>query len=148
MNVELVTELRAQVEDLTARVETLTREIADLGAAVSAGPRVVSPGFEDLAYSSLESWVTEFFTPTFRRTFGGEFRWCPRWQDHPEAVLRLDALWRAHESLRSDGPLGMATWFTHFLDPQLAVLLGRGGPFGQCGTDRHTSGSPATQRWS
>lgn len=143
MNAEMVTELRAQVEDLTARVEALTQEVADLGAAVSAEPRLMSSGLEELAYPSLESWVAEFFTPTFRRAFGGEFRWCPRWQDHPEAVLRLKALWRAHESLRSDGPLGMATWLTNFLDPQMAVLLGRGGPFGQCSTDRHTVGPRA-----
>lgn len=137
MNTELVTELRAQVEDLTARVEALTKEVADLGAAVSAEPRFAPSALGELAYPSLESWVDEFFTPTFRRAFGGEFRWCSRWQDHPEAVLRLDALWRAHESLRSDGPLGMATWLTSFLDPQLIILLGRAGPFSQCSQDRH-----------
>lgn len=135
----LVRELQAQVEDLAARVEALTQELADLSAAVSAGPRLASLVREELAYPSLERWVADFFMPTFRRTFGGEFRWCTRWRDHPEAVLRLDALWRAYESLRSDGPLDMASWLTNFLDPQLPVLLGRSGPFGQCSTDRHTS---------
>lgn len=143
MTPELAQELQAQLEDLAARVEALTQEVAELGAAVLAEPRLMSSGFGELAYPSLESWVAEFFTLTFRRAFGGEFRWCPQWQDHPEAVLRLDALWRAYESLRSDGPLGMATWLTNFLDPQMAVLLGRGGPFGQCSTDRHTVGPRA-----
>lgn len=143
MTSDLVREFQAQVEDLAARVEALTQELADVGAAVAARPDSVPLNPEQLVYPSLDGWVTDFFTPIFRRTFGGEFRWCTRWQDHPEAVLRLDALWRAYESLHSDGPLGMATWLTNFLDPQLAVLLGRGGPFGQCSADRHTVGHRA-----
>lgn len=29
------------------------------------------------------------FAPRFARSIGGPVKWCPRWWDHPEAVLRL-----------------------------------------------------------
>jgi Domain of unknown function (DUF4913) len=37
---------------------------------------------------------------------------------------------------------GIAVWYRDFLDPQLAVLLGSGGPFAQCTVDRHNAGTP------
>lgn len=142
MMAESLRELQAQVEDLTSRFEALSQEITDLSAAVSVTSNWSPLGDEEQAYPSLEAWVSDFFAPTFRRPIGGEFRWCTHWQDHPEAVLRLQALWRAWALLHADGPLGSATWLTNHLDPQLAVLLGRGGPFGQCSTDRHAIGEP------
>jgi hypothetical protein len=64
-------------------------------------------------------------------------RWCPCWAEHPEAVLRLEALWRSWETLRLDAHLGIATWLTSFLDPLVTALTGRRGPFAQCGSGRH-----------
>jgi hypothetical protein len=74
---------------------------------------------------------------TFGRPIGGEIRWCAQWREHAEAIGRLEALWRSWEALRLDPGMCMATWLTNYLDPQLAVLLGRGGPFAQCNVDRH-----------
>ena len=44
--------------------------------------------------------MTGYFLPMFRRPLGGEFRWCPQWWAHPEAVSRLTALWRSWEAFR------------------------------------------------
>ncbi len=40
-------------------------------------------------YTALEDWVTGYFLPMFRRTLGGEFRWCAQWWQHGEAISRL-----------------------------------------------------------
>jgi hypothetical protein len=30
-------------------------------------------------YYALEDWLTGYFLPMFRRTLGGEYRWCHQW---------------------------------------------------------------------
>jgi hypothetical protein len=131
----------ARLDELTAKVNSLTRDIDALTAAVLPDldaseqvPQAVTP-----AFASLEDWVTDFFQPTFRRQYGGEHRWCTRWQEHPEALLRLEALWRSWEALRLDPTLGMATWLTNFADPQVAALTQRTGTFANCTLDRHAA---------
>ena len=95
-------------------------------------------------YDSVEDWVTGHFLPMFRRTLGGEFRWCAQWWRHAEAITRLTALWHSWEVLRLQPGTGMATWFRDHLDHQLPVLLGRAGPFA-CAPRTSTSspGRPA-----
>ncbi|MGW7679569.1 DUF4913 domain-containing protein [Kribbella sp. NPDC054772] len=91
----------------------------------------VRPSFPD-----LEAWVHEFFVLTFGR--GPEqARWCAMWWDHPEAVLRLSALWRTWETASLDPVYGIAGWIHDHLDPNLAVLFGAEGPFAQCADGQH-----------
>jgi hypothetical protein len=139
---EPAVDLAVQVDDLAAQVAALTSELTDLASAVYAGglsaPTSAAP---PPRYATLEEWIREYFAPTFGRLVGGEQRWCPRWQEHAEAITRLEALWRSWEALRLDPALGMATWLSHHLDQQLPILLGRQGPFAQCTPDRHMSAS-------
>jgi hypothetical protein len=133
-----IDELTIRVDELAAAVTGLTRDLEDLSAALLPTPaELPSPAAVTPAFSTLEDWVTSFFLPTFRRQFGGELRWCTRWHDHPEALLRLEALWRSWEALRLDPTLGIATWLTNYADPQLAALLHRSGTFASCTPDRH-----------
>jgi hypothetical protein len=131
-----IDELSTRVDELTATVAGLTRDLEYLSTALLPGdlsrPAPVTP-----AFPTLEDWVTGFFLPTFRRQFGGELRWCTQWHEHPEALFRLEALWRSWEALRLDPTLGIATWLTNYADPQLAALLHRSGTFASCTFDRH-----------
>ena len=88
-------------------------------------------------YANVEDWVLDYFVPMFRRTLGGEFRWCANWWEHAEAISRLSALWHAWESLRLQPGTGMSNWYAQPLDHHLPVLLGARGPFYQCGEDSH-----------
>ncbi|MEU7004177.1 DUF4913 domain-containing protein [Nonomuraea sp. NPDC046570] len=88
-------------------------------------------------YDSVEAWVTDRFIPMFRRTLGGEFRWCAQWWRHAEAISRLSALWHAWETLRLEPGTGMGVWYRDYLDHQLPILLGARGPFYQCTEDEH-----------
>jgi hypothetical protein len=78
----------------------------------------------------------------FIRPLGGEFRWCPQWWRHPEAVTRLTALWRAWEVFRLEPATGIADWLRDHLDHQLPILLGPRGPFFQCDRREHLDGEP------
>jgi hypothetical protein len=121
--------------ELTINLASDTSPKSDTEGAVSAEEKVeekVEP-----VYPDVESWVSEHFAPMYARPLGGEFRWCPRWWEHAEAISRLEALWRSWETLRVDPGLGMATWYRDHLDTQLAVLLGNRGPFALCSPDRH-----------
>ncbi|MFD0900061.1 DUF4913 domain-containing protein [Actinomadura sediminis] len=88
-------------------------------------------------YPNVTRWVTHHFIPMYRRTLGGEFRWCAEWWRHDEAISRLTALWYAWEAMRLQGATGMALWYRDHLDHQLPVLLGPRGPFYQCTENEH-----------
>ena len=87
------------------------------------------------AYPDSATWVARWLCPNLEREIKRTFEWCPQWWDHPEAVQRLEALWRAWEVLRLDGGTGMSTWWVDHADPQLALLCNPDiGPFGHCHT--------------
>lgn len=89
----------------------------------------------ELYYGSVDEFVREFLVPTFRRKISERGnRWDPEWWRHPEAVLRLEALWRSWEHLRLDPATGMSVWLRDHLDHHLAVLMSSGGPFGNSET--------------
>ena len=103
-------------------------------------------------FTELEDWLTEYFLPMFRRTLGGEYRWCRQWWRHGEAISRLNALWHAWEVLRTKPGTGMGVWYREHLDHQLPVLLGARGPFYQCSEDTHRephepAADPAPDGW-
>jgi hypothetical protein len=102
-------------------------------------PAQESPGEEKPrpVYSSVEEWVTDYFVPMYRRTLGGEFRWCARWWEHAEAISRLTALWLSWESMRLKPGTGVSNWYAQHLDHHLPVLMGARGPFYQCSEEAH-----------
>jgi hypothetical protein len=117
--------VQAQIDDLRATLRRLETDLEDLAVSGLVGP----------ARSGAPS-------TTRYPTLGGETRWCPRWHDHVEAVVRLEAIWRAWEVLRLDPGTGIATWLTTVADPQVAQLLSSSGPFAQCTMNRHQPSTP------
>ncbi|MDE9366558.1 DUF4913 domain-containing protein [Luteipulveratus sp. YIM 133132] len=96
-----------------------------------------------LHFPTLPDFV-EWVATVYRRPVehGSGLAWCPRWWCHAEAVSRLDALWRAFESLRLDPALGMASWWRDHADYQLAALTDGDGPFKGCGVTRGHAARP------
>ena len=87
------------------------------------------------AYPNSATWVAKWLCPNLEREIKRTFEWCPQWWDHPEAVQRLEALWRAWEFLRLDPGIGMSTWWVDHADAHLALLCNPDiGPFGHCHT--------------
>jgi hypothetical protein len=107
----------------------MTDQASSSASAVGDAPEPV--------YTRLEDWVTDHFLPIFRRTLGGEYRWCAQWWQHDEAVSRLTALWHAWEVLRLKPATGIGTWYREHLDHQLPILMGARGPFYQCSEAAH-----------
>jgi len=99
------------------------------GAAAPAPP---------LYYAHLEDFVGDYLTQFYRRSLSGpSTAWCPEWWRHPEAVIRLEALWRAWEHLRLDPATGMSVWLRDHADHHMAVLLSSDGPFKGCEATGH-----------
>lgn len=113
---------------------------ADAALSLPAADGNESP---DPLYGSVQDWVTAHFLPMYRRPIGGEFRWCPQWWRHAEAITRLTALWQSWEAMRLQPGTGTANWLRDHLDHQLPILLGRSGPFAQCSPDEHIEPRPA-----
>ncbi len=101
-----------------------------------AAPAEGDPAPPEPRYSGVEAWVTEHLLPTYLRQSGPR-TWCPQWWQHPEAVERLEALWRAWESLRLDASTGMSVWWRDHADHHLPILLSPDGPFARCAARSH-----------
>jgi hypothetical protein len=128
--------LRRDLDDLSAQVLGLSQDVTDLTLA----PTMLGGGrTSSRTHATVEDWVERYFRVIFQRPAGGEFRWCQQWFEHPEAVVRLTALWTSWEALRDDQPNGLVTWLVGCLDPQLPALLGRSGPFAACTETRHNT---------
>ena len=92
-----------------------------------------------LAYESVEDWVSRYLLVMYRRAVSGTgTTWCPQWWRHPEAVVRLEALWRAWEYLRKDPSTGMSVWLRDHCDPHMTQLLSADGPLKGCKPRQHT----------
>ena len=87
-------------------------------------------------FGSLEGFVAGYLAPTICRK-PIRRSWCPRWWAHPEAVLRLMALWQAWEAFRVEGGVGLSSWWVYHADHHLAFLFDpEMGPFAGC-RDEH-----------
>ena len=125
---------------------------------IDNSPAAAAPADADSAeapepvYTAVEDWVIDYFLPMFRRTLGGEYRWCGQWWQHGEAISRLTSLWHAWEVLRLQPGTGIASWYRDHLDHQLPILMGARGPFYQCSESTHrdpreADAVPAPEEW-
>ena len=98
------------------------------GAGTSAGPEELPP----LVYGSVDEFMREYLRHVYRRKIGGRGTgrvWAAEWWRYDEAVIRLEAVWRAWEHLRQDAATGMSVWWRDHADPHMAVLFDPDGPF-------------------
>lgn len=94
-------------------------------------------------YGSVDEFVREKLILSYRRLVGPQapFRWAADWWSYPEAVSRLDALWRAWEHLRLDGVTGASVWWRDHADHHMRMLLDPQGPFSNS-KDQNRPGDP------
>jgi hypothetical protein len=117
----------------------------DIASDVSLGPRdsdtTAAPEVEtppQCYYDSLGEFAG-WLLDVYRRSTRGQARvFCPQWWKHPEAVARMDALWRAFEQLRQDPGTGMSVFWRDHVDHHMSVLLDADGPFKGC-EDGHSN---------
>ena len=100
----------------------------------SATPEEPADEEPALYYGSVDEFVREYLVKNYRRRVDGERSvWAADWWNYPEAVIRLDALWRAWEHLRLDPTTGMSVWFRDHAEHHMSVLLDPHGPFAAAG---------------
>lgn len=100
----------------------------------------------ELVYSSAVEFFADLLSQSYVREVneGAAYAWCPEWYKHPEALIRMEAFWRAWEHLRLEPALGVSTWWLNHADPHMCVLMDKEGPFKKCAYDGHKT--PARDR--
>lgn len=102
-------------------------------------PAVAEPTPE-LYFAHVGEFVENYLSRIYRRDVAKTgVHWCPQWWQHAEAIARLEAIWRAWESLRLDPAQGPSNWWLGHADPHMRVLLGDDGPFVYCRNGEHAS---------
>jgi len=119
-------------EAVEAEFKTMTGDSAD-AAAEDADPEVENH------FPNVYVFVQDFLVKVQARPVrdGLALHWCSQWWDHPEAVSRLEALWKAFEVLRRDPGTGAATWWRDYADPTMAALSDAAGTFAKCSDTSH-----------
>lgn len=88
------------------------------------------PSEPPLYYGSVDEFVREYLRHVYRRRIDGRHRcWAGEWWRYDEAVIRLEALWRAWEHLRQDPATGMIIWWRDHADHHMPILMDPDGPF-------------------
>lgn len=83
-----------------------------------------------LYYESVDEFVREHLRYVYRRPINGRQRvWAANWWRYEEAIIRLEALWRAWEHLRLDGATGMSVWWRDHADHHMPMLMDPDGAF-------------------
>lgn len=55
----------------------------------------------ELLYSDAPTWFEDYLSYVYRRDLGQSTTlWCDRWFDRPEAMTRMQTLWRSWEAAR------------------------------------------------
>ncbi|MGB6245191.1 DUF4913 domain-containing protein [Gordonia sp. (in: high G+C Gram-positive bacteria)] len=134
-----------EAEERVAKAErdvALAREVVRSAAgeqSVAEAEEPPAPEFNSV-YEFVEDHLSILYERKWRHA-GNQRVWCPQWWAHPEAVSRLESVWRAFESLRLDPTLGMSVWWRDHVDPHMTVLSDPDGPFTGCSAECHDPAS-------
>lgn len=84
-----------------------------------------------LVYAHAAEFFDKFLRHAYKRelTDRGTPRWNARWWENDEALMRVEALWRAWEFLRLDPSTGMSVWWRDHADHHMPMLMGESGPW-------------------
>jgi hypothetical protein len=147
----VLTVMRARIETLEAwrsHQSDLLDELLNGMPAIddSAADRSkTSEADEEIDLDGLIIWMHATITSVIARPLRGDLIWCPLWFEHPEAVMRLEALRRAWIELAPEPGASMSIWIRDHLDPCLRELMSPLGTFADChhssrqrGTGTHT----------
>ncbi|MBT1003965.1 DUF4913 domain-containing protein [Paenarthrobacter sp. DKR-5] len=106
-----------------------------------AGSDAGSEPERKLVYPNAVEFFSDLLAPSYVRDVneGAAFAWCPEWYKHPEALIRMEAIWRAWEHLRLEPALGISVWYLNHADPHMRALMDTEGPFKKCAYDGHKS---------
>lgn len=124
---ELVERLREQAQTSAAAAVEEQLSPAEPEPEPEAAPEEERP--PELVYGSVDEFVREYLRHVYRRATSEQRVWAARWWEYDEAVIRLEALWRAWEHLRLDPSTGMSVWWRDHADHHMAVLMDPEGPF-------------------
>lgn len=131
---ELVEQLREQAQ--TSATSAVEEQLSPPEPAPEPEPAAVEDGDQppDLVYGSVDEFVREYLRHVYKRATSDHRVWAARWWECDEAVIRLEALWRAWEHLRLDPSTGMSVWWRDHADHHMAVLMDPDGPFAAAGS--------------
>jgi len=121
------------IEELEAQAATAaTRAVSDELDALDEAPDDDEDETQALYYGSVDEFLREYLRGAYRRRIDGRHRmWAARWWEYDEAVIRLEALWRAWEELRLDPSTGMSIWWRDHADHHMPILMAPDGPFAE-----------------
>ena len=130
---QAVLTLQAELESAQDHAAALQDRL-DLTASDATTPAAPAGSGPD---QDLAQWVDDVLAHLIEVRTGAATRWCPRWQEHPEAVLRLTAIRQDYDNCLANPQLGISGWLRTSVDHHLPRLTAGQGPFSGCTATDH-----------
>lgn len=110
------------VEEPTAAASAATAPTSEPDDAEEEAPTLI--------YGSVAEFVRDYLRDLHMTGVDGvEVKWAARFWEYRIALIRLDTLWRAWETLRLESGTGTSAWLRDHYDHHMPILLSRTGPF-------------------
>jgi Domain of unknown function (DUF4913) len=117
-----------------------TPDAGNQAAPKTSPQKATSKNATTLVFGSVDEFVREYLRHVYKRRIDGRRRvWDAQWWRSDEAVIRLEALWRAWEHLRLDPATGMSVWWRDHADHHMPLLLDPDGPFANAAPEANTT---------
>lgn len=116
------------------RARASLRRLESESAVFLLGGEDAGEATPELVYGNVVEFVEDYLQPLYRRRTSA---WCPEWWKHPEATVRLQALWLSWEQLRTDPALGLSVWLRDHFDHHMTILVSGDGPLKGCKPSGH-----------
>lgn len=133
-------EIRADLDGVEARAAQLASDTESADEPPASGPEdsEAAEGLPPLDMRVLVAWVREHLALVFQRKIpqNSAPHWCRQWWQHPEAIVRFEALRRAWMASVAEPGAELANYLI-LVDQHLAVLMGEHGPFTGCAGGQH-----------
>ena len=134
---QAVLTLQAELESAQDHAAALQDRLDLLEHAAPAGGGSAATQDPASTQQSLAEWVDADLVRLIEIRTGAATRWCPRWQEHPEAVLRLTAIRTDYDNCLANAQLGISGWLRTSVDHHLPKLTAGQGPFSGCTATDH-----------
>jgi uncharacterized protein DUF4913 len=128
-------------EDVRAGMERTALVAAEETLAPPAEEPEEETEKKELHYKTVDAFVEDYIAECYAREVSragleSQIRWCPEWHEHPEAVARLTAMWRAWEHMRHGENVEMSNWWRDHADHHMPYLFDPKGPFYYCSVEK------------
>lgn len=144
----MIDDVEQDREQLLERLEQQEQDLATLAGEHEEAVLMLEQAADILAagvgqtgaggdtYTDWREWVRSWLAGRIHRP---AHVWCARWDEHPEAASRLEALFDAWRQMWPAPGTARSLWWRDHFDHHFAMITSEAGPMAECHHSAHVT---------